>query len=196
MTEPNHNQHDEGLTRRQVLHGALAGGAVLSASGLWPRAARARPSRRRRRAVAHRRSARSSLAARCGSGRPAAAPRTRSMPTSPRSIRTSCVSGTCTSRSPCARRTSARSRCWSPSRSRPSTTRPTRGSSRSARASSSTTARPSARRTSFSRCSGSSIRRTQGRRGVDRLHRHQERQGTRQVDGADPAQVRQLGVPR
>lgn len=30
----NHNTSDEGLTRRQVLHGALAGGAALSAGGL------------------------------------------------------------------------------------------------------------------------------------------------------------------
>jgi peptide/nickel transport system substrate-binding protein len=34
VTEPNHDQHDEGLTRRQVLQGALAGGAMLSAGGV------------------------------------------------------------------------------------------------------------------------------------------------------------------
>ncbi len=197
MTEPNHNQHDEGLTRRQVLHGALAGGAMLSASGLL--------------AACGSSSTKSSAAAggsapTVGKIKPGGALRVGAtgggakdsidahLPTADPDIM----------------------RVWNlyePIAVRPADFGPLEmlvAESLEAEHNKADSwvvkVRPGVEFHNGKTVGAAGHRllaaadprseEPQGRRSVDRLHRHQERQGARQVDGADPAQVRQLGVPR
>ena len=103
------------MTRREALRRAIAGGAVLVRERPAGRVRRQRQQRGRwrwrRNRIGHRRRRSRSCApaACCASARPAAARRTRSTRTSRRPTRTSCASGTCTSRWRSARRTSASS---------------------------------------------------------------------------------------